>query len=190
MAKRAQHQAALVKAAAELFRKNGYAATGTNAILERSGAPRGSLYYYFPEGKEAIAAAAMVVAGKTLSITIKKIAASTNSTAEFVTTYAEMLGNWMENSDYQDGNPVTTVALETIPQSEMITLEVQKSHAIWSSLICQMLERDKWPEKRQKATATFILAALDGALVTARVMQSKKPLADVAQELTHMLKQH
>lgn len=188
MAKRAQHQGALVKAAADLFRKQGYAATGTKAILERSGAPRGSLYYYFPEGKEAIGAAAVEAAGKMLSNTIKEIAAKTTSTAEFVETYAEMLGSWMEKSDFRDGNPITTITLETVPQSELITAEVRKSQEIWCGLISDMLEQDGWPKERQQSTAYLILAALDGALVTARVQESKTPILSAANEIALMLK--
>lgn len=187
MAKRAQHQDTLIKAAADLFRKQGYAATGTNAILERSGAPRGSLYYYFPEGKEAIGAAAVEAAGKMLSNTIKELAAKTSSTAEFLQTYAEMLGDWMEKSDFRDGNPITTITLETVPQSELITPEVRKSLDIWRGLISETLERDGWPKERQQATANLILAALDGALVTARIEESKEPILSVAQEIALML---
>ena len=45
--------AAIVQAAAYIFRKRGYAATTTNAIAERAGVNIASLYQYFPN-KEAI----------------------------------------------------------------------------------------------------------------------------------------
>jgi TetR/AcrR family transcriptional repressor of lmrAB and yxaGH operons len=38
-----RHRGAIVRAAAALFRRNGYAATGINEIAEVSGAPKGSL---------------------------------------------------------------------------------------------------------------------------------------------------
>ena len=58
MARKAKHRQAIVDAAVALFRKQGYAATGLNEIVEASGAPKGSLYYYFPKGKASIAVAA------------------------------------------------------------------------------------------------------------------------------------
>ena len=44
---------------ADLFRRQGYAGTGLNDIVELSGAPKGSLYHYFPDGKASIAEAAV-----------------------------------------------------------------------------------------------------------------------------------
>src|ERR1700749_2535691 len=49
-----------------LLRRQGYAATGLSEIVDRSGAPRGSLYFHFPGGKEELAVAAMERSGEGL----------------------------------------------------------------------------------------------------------------------------
>lgn len=188
MARLAKHENALITAAAELFRKQGYAATGTAQILKRSGAPRGSLYHYFPDGKEQVAAAAIMMASKVLTTTIKEITEETETTADFLVAYAEKLGGWLEKSGYQDGNPVTTVVLETVPASATITREAQKSYDIWVARIAANLVKDNWPEERRQATAELILAALDGALIGARIKQDKSVIAATAGELALMLK--
>jgi hypothetical protein len=41
----------IIQAACTLLEKQGYPATGLNEIVRESGAPKGSLYYYFPDGK-------------------------------------------------------------------------------------------------------------------------------------------
>lgn len=45
----------LVQTASRLFQTQGYHGTGLNQITKESGAPKGSLYYYFPNGKEQLA---------------------------------------------------------------------------------------------------------------------------------------
>lgn len=42
----------IIETTCELLEAYGYHATGLNQILTKSGTPKGSLYYYFPEGKE------------------------------------------------------------------------------------------------------------------------------------------
>src|ERR1700740_131834 len=60
-------RAAFVAAPAELLRRQGYAASGVNEIVARSGAPRGSLYFHFPGGKEELAVAAIEQSGTQLA---------------------------------------------------------------------------------------------------------------------------
>ncbi|NVJ71258.1 MAG: TetR/AcrR family transcriptional regulator [Alphaproteobacteria bacterium] len=186
---RTKHEAALIHAAAVLFRKQGYAATGTAEILKRSGAPRGSLYYYFPEGKEAIGAAALEAASKTATRTFRDLRATSSSPAAFVKRYAVMLSGWMEASDFRDGCPAATTILETVPQSEIITPVAQTSFKAWHSALEAMLEDHGWPQGRIHATATLILSAFEGALITARVERNGRAIRDVADELAVLLDQ-
>jgi len=188
MARTAKHKDTLVQAAVELFRKQGYAATGTAEILKRSGAPRGSLYHYFPGGKEDIGAAAVMAASKGLSRTIREIAAEVKTTADFIEIYAAKLAGWMETSGYRDGNPLTTIILETVPQSTQITLEAEKSYEIWCGLFADMLQADGWPAQQCRPTAQMILAALDGALVNTRIKRDSAVIKSVASELAHYLR--
>ncbi|SDD88342.1 MULTISPECIES: TetR/AcrR family transcriptional regulator [Kordiimonas] len=185
---RSKHEAALIHAAAVLFRKQGYAATGTAEILKRSGAPRGSLYYYFPEGKEAIGAAALEAASKVATRTFRELAGSAESPAGFVQAYASLLAGWMEKSDYTDGCPVATTVLETVPHSDLITPVAKASFNHWQRAVSDMLLSHDWPRARVRATATLILSAFEGALITARVEKSSRPILDTADELSVLLK--
>ena len=74
MAAAAKHREALLAASVRLFRQKGYAATGLAEILAESGAPKGSLYHYFPGGKAEIGAEAVKLAGKTVTRTLKELA--------------------------------------------------------------------------------------------------------------------
>lgn len=54
----------IINAASDLFQTYGYSAVGLNAIVDASGAPKGSLYYYFPGGKEELALESVRLAGE------------------------------------------------------------------------------------------------------------------------------
>lgn len=49
-----RHRQPIITAAVALFRRQGFARTGLNDIVDISGAPKGSLYHYFPLGKSSI----------------------------------------------------------------------------------------------------------------------------------------
>ncbi|MDQ2999201.1 MAG: TetR/AcrR family transcriptional regulator, partial [Chloroflexota bacterium] len=57
----------IVDAAGDLLESQGFHATGLNQIVKESGAPKGSLYYYFPAGKDEIAEAAIEQAGRAVA---------------------------------------------------------------------------------------------------------------------------
>src|SRR5437016_13371310 len=53
----------IVETSAELFRRQGYSATGVKQIVTAAQAPFGSLYHFFPGGKEQLGAEAVRVSG-------------------------------------------------------------------------------------------------------------------------------
>jgi AcrR family transcriptional regulator len=57
---RAATTAALVAAARTLFAERGYAAVGTEEIVQRAGVTRGALYHHFRGGKEALFRAVLI----------------------------------------------------------------------------------------------------------------------------------
>ena len=46
----------ILRASGELFRRQGYMGTGVKQIVAEAGAPFGSIYHFFPGGKEELGA--------------------------------------------------------------------------------------------------------------------------------------
>src|SRR3954470_20486575 len=60
-------RARMIDSAAELFRERGVNGTSFSDVLERSGAPRGSLYHWFPGGKAQLAEETTRYAGEVIA---------------------------------------------------------------------------------------------------------------------------
>jgi len=187
MAGQSKQRDGLIWAAAKLFRRQGYSGTGLRDILAASGAARGSLYHYFPRGKEEIGAAAVTAAGGLVTETFAELAKLADSPADYLRRYAEMLSRWLEASKFRDGCPITTTLLETTPGSTLIAAAGQAVFADWRAVMEAMLARHGWPAARIPATATAIIAGLEGALMLARVQGSVQPITDTAWALCEML---
>ena len=183
MAQAPRHRDAIVQTAARLFRQQGFAATGLNQIIEESGAPKGSLYHYFPEGKEAIGAAAVAWAGERVVQTLAGLDSETDSPGELVRRYADLLGGWMASSDFRDGCPIATTLLETAPRSALIRDAGALALAAWARVFSDALQARGAEPLRAARLAALAVAAIEGALLQARVAESRQPLLDAAEEL-------
>ncbi|GAB1262978.1 TetR/AcrR family transcriptional regulator [Aurantivibrio plasticivorans] len=183
MANAAKHRDNLVNTAIKLFRTKGYAATGLNDILSLSGAPKGSLYHYFPAGKEQLACECLEVAGNKVSITLKDLANNATSPEEFISEYCSLLSGWMHDSAFTEGCPITTVLLECAPNSPNITVSCEKIFNEWLRIIECFLKNKGRDDTEAEDYAEFILSAIEGALILARVQRSAMPLARTAKSL-------
>src|SRR3974390_695763 len=110
-----KHRDAIIDAAVALFRRRGYSGTGLNDIVEMSGAPKGSLYHYFPDGKASIAEAAVRRAGENGGKTMQKMGDTHQSPGALVRGYSRLVAGWMAKSRFSDGSPITTTLLEMAP---------------------------------------------------------------------------
>lgn len=181
-----KHREAIIRAAAHLFRRRGYAATGINEIVASSGAPKGSLYYYFPRGKEQIGQEAVRYAGAHAAETLRRLANNHDTAASLLLAYGETLASWMIQSDFREGCPITTVLLETAAESEALALAGREAFKSWQAVFEEALIHDGLKRHRAGRLAALLIAALEGAMVQARVEQSGKPITDAASELAEL----
>src|ERR1700759_5371782 len=72
--KRGDTRTRMLVSAAEVMRERGAAGVTIDEVLARSGAPRGSVYYHFPEGRNQILAEALRWAGDTIADSIDSAA--------------------------------------------------------------------------------------------------------------------
>ena len=183
-----KHRNAIVSTAAVLFRRQGYAATGINEISAVSGAPKGSLYHYFPNGKDEIGEAAVRFAGRRVTKTFERLAGEHASAAALVKAYGRLLAGWMTASKFRDGCPITTTLLEAAPESAAITTAGLEAFADWREVMGTALRRDGFSKVRAGKLATLAIASIEGALILARVEQSARPIIDAVDALATALR--
>ena len=182
-----KHRQPVVNAAVALFRRQGYAGTGLNDIVDASGAPKGSLYYYFPAGKASIAAAAIEEAGRRVAETVAKLASETGSTGDLLRAHARLLSGWLRKSGFRDGCPITTVLLELAPEDRAVAEAGRKAYTARLKILTAKLITDGFPKARAERLATLCVSALQGALIQARVERSGAAIETAADELARML---
>jgi TetR/AcrR family transcriptional repressor of lmrAB and yxaGH operons len=166
-----------VQTASDLFRRQGYAATGVAQVIAESGTPKGSFYFNFPGGKEELGAEALRLGGSRLLAGIRALASSIEEPPAFVGALADALAAGLESSEFQLGCPIATVALETSASSEALRAEAEAQFAAWEEAMSVRLGDD----------AGMVLATLEGALILARTRRSAEPVRAAGRRLATLL---
>jgi TetR/AcrR family transcriptional repressor of lmrAB and yxaGH operons len=174
---------AFVRATGALLRAQGYHATGLNQIVADSGAPKGSLYFYFPGGKEQLAVAAMEREGGRLRDAIAVVMGSSEDVGEALGRLLDALADGLQASGFRDGCPIATVTLESATQSEPVRAAADAVFASWLEVLEERLVVSGLEASVAARRATLVLAAIEGGLILARARRSLEPLAAVREEL-------
>ena len=171
-----------------LMQRHGYAGTGLNAVLEHSGAPKGSMYFHFPGGKEELGVHAVALAGEQWAQLIKGCL-DVDRSAELeavLGTAMDAMAELMVASDYAAGCPVSVVTLEMGNESEALRSACIDAYDSWVSLVEEFLIRRGVQDARQLASASVSL--IEGALIISRARRSPEPLRDAGKSLVALLR--
>jgi AcrR family transcriptional regulator len=166
----------LVTAAAELFRRQGYAATGIKAILAAAGAPYGSLYHFFPGGKAELGRAVIDEGGLAYRALVDAFysgdADPVEATRQFFSGGAELL----ESTGYADGCPIATVAGEIAGTHEPMRVAAAAAFASWMSIFAAHLVDHGADRDHADAAAVELFCLVEGAFLLGRTTRSAEPV--------------
>jgi TetR/AcrR family transcriptional regulator, lmrAB and yxaGH operons repressor len=175
----------VIQTAASLFRAQGYHATGLNQVLAEGGLPKGSLYFHFPGGKEQLAVESVQLMGAELGGVLEATLDATPDPVAALEHVVAVLGEHLAASDFREGCPVSTVALDAAGTSEPIRAACAGAYDSWEAIIARHLRAAGRPDADEMATV--VLAAIEGALVLARTRRDLTPLHTVAARLHGLL---
>ncbi len=176
MAKASDSKGKTLAAAARLFRQQGYHGTALHDILAASGSPRGSLYFHFPGGKEQIGAAALALSAEAVREGIARAAEASESAEAFLVRIVRGMAADLERSDFMEGCPIATTALETAAQSEVLGAAARSAFRKWELEIKRGLFRFGLSAGDAEIAATTVLSQLEGARLLARTYRSLEPI--------------
>ncbi len=155
-------------------------------VVAESGAPKGSLYFHFPDGKDQLVAEAMGNAGAETCALMKMALASGPARAGLDAIFS-FLGSDLEGSDFRVGCPIGTVAAEA-PDAPRVRDKVGEVFDAWESVIAARLVQSGVKRKRAAELSTFILSVVEGALVLAKAKKNTAPLETAKREIARILR--
>lgn len=177
----------IITTTCQLIELQGYHATGLNQILAESGAPKGSLYYYFPEGKDSLVEEAIAHTSGLIAGRLQEGMEAHEHAAAAIPAFLRTLAHHVQASGFQTGGPITAVALEAASTNERLNAACHTAYTRWQSVIAQKLLADGYEAVRAQRLAKVVIALIEGAIILSRTERNVAPLLDAASELENLL---
>jgi AcrR family transcriptional regulator len=171
----------MIQSAALLMRERGVEATSFSDVLDHSGAPRGSIYHHFPDGKAQLVEEATVYAGDFIAAGLAAALAQDDPVAA-LRTFTDTWLAILRDSDYAAGCPVVAVAVDgdRIPGARDAA---GAAFDRWQRLLAEAIAGHGVAAPRADRLATLAVASIEGGVVLSRAQRSTAPLERVAEEL-------
>ena len=172
----AQTKERIVETSAELFRRQGFSGTGVKQIVAEASAPFGSLYHFFPGGKEQLGAEVIRWSGARYAELIDLFFVPGADPVAATKAFFAGAAQTLQETDYADACPIATVALEVSSTSEPMREACADVFESWVARTAGCLRAGGVTRSRARALALALLASLEGAFVLARALRSTEPL--------------
>jgi AcrR family transcriptional regulator len=174
----------MVASAVNVLARRGLQATSFSEVLEHSGAPRGSVYHHFPQGKDQMIGSALDAAGdRAIGLLDQKAGAP----AEEIATW--FLHIWREvliRGNFEAGCAVLAVAVAA--DSPELLDHTARVFRTWRRRLAELLEQGGLRTVDAQRFAAVLVASSEGAVVLARAEQSLEAFDLVAQQLVDQVR--
>lgn len=166
----------ILDASTELFRRQGYAGTGLKAVVERAGAPFGSLYHHFPGGKDQLAAETIRRAGAEYQAMVGEILLAAPDPVTAVRDAFLGAGETLRRTDWADACPIETVALEVASTNDALRQATAEVFDAWAAAASAFLVAAGIDDVEARRLGLTFLAVLEGAFVLDRASRTTDAL--------------
>lgn len=175
----------LLESAIELMRGYGLAGAGINDLVRDSGAPKGSVYHFFPDGKTQIAREALALYAGRVERFIDDALASRRDPEAKVRALFDAFGQRAKEGDCRRSCAVGTVSLDLGDEVEPLQGDLAAAFERWTAVIAAHFDLGSTAATR--SFAGFVLSAIEGAYVRSRAERSPAAFKEAGRWLARLV---
>src|SRR4051794_40657479 len=168
-------------ASAELFRRQGYAGTGLKQVTAQAQAPFGSLYHFWPGGKQALAEEVLRAGGDFFLALYRQIVDDAPDLLTGVRDFFAGAAETLRATDYADACPIATVAGEIASTDDVLRRATAEVFELWLGAMTDDLVAAGVDREGARGVALSTLAILEGAFLLCRSLRSTEPMQAAGQ---------
>ncbi|MBC7768054.1 MAG: TetR/AcrR family transcriptional regulator [Phycisphaerales bacterium] len=183
MAKASSAREDMLSAAVDLFAARGFEGVGIAELLTKSGAPRGSLYFHFPGGKEQIGAEVVARVGAEVAARFRGLHDSGVDMATFIDRVFTTTAKECKDRQYKASCPMAAIATGFGIDNPKLAAAVRTAFNSWEDEIRLAAEARGMNAVNAASFASAMLAAMEGAFVISKAQESDKAHVNASRAL-------
>src|SRR5262249_12128627 len=153
---------------AELFRRYGYTGTGLKQIVAEANAPFGSVYHFFPGGKQQLGDAVVRRSGQMYMEIVEAVYARAPDPLTGMRDILHRTAAVLAETDYVDACPIATVALEVASSNETLRAATASVFESWIERATGWMLDAGVPARRARPLAIALIQLLEGGFMLSR----------------------
>jgi AcrR family transcriptional regulator len=161
---------------AELFRRYGYTGTGLKQIVAAANAPFGSVYHFFPGGKQQLGDAVVRRSGQMYMEIVEAVYASGPDPLTGVRDIFDGAAVVLGETDYVDACPIATVALEVASSNEMLRGATASVFESWIQRATTWMLDAGIDAQQARPVAIALIQLLEGGFMLSRAARTPEAL--------------
>ena len=159
-----------IPALGEIFRECGYPGSSLTAITQRTGLGKGSLYHFFPNGKEEMAEAVLDDVTAWFEAHVFSVLRDSKDPGPGIRNMFKAVNRY-----FNSGNRICLVGAFALDDTRnRFETRISAYFDAWTQALADALKRNGFSKKNAKETAEDIVVGIQGALVLARSQQNPK----------------
>lgn len=167
----------------ELYRRQGHHATSMKQVTEAAGLPTGSLYHFFPGGKDDLAAQVLETSGVVYRELLEMIWDEAGSPSAGVLAMFDGAAEVLEQTDFIDPCPIGTVAREVASTNEPLRQVTHRVFDTWVAAARDRLMAAGIGASVAQDLAVCLVGAIEGAFVLARATRDGDVLRSTGRQM-------
>jgi AcrR family transcriptional regulator len=177
----------IIQASSVLFMQQGYAASGLKQIAAESEATIGSLYHFFPGGKEELAAETLRASGAAYQALVEAVFIAAPDVVAGVRYCFEGAAETLRLTDFADACPIATVALEVASSDEPLRQVTAEVFERWLDAAAAHLAAGGVDPARARELAVVLVAGLEGGFLLSRAAKSTAPMLTIGETMAALV---
>ena len=166
----------MLLAARQLFRQQGYHATALSEVLELSAAPRGSVYFHFPNGKAQLAVEAAELHARELVDFINQAAEESGSAIGVVRAYIGLARDNLVDSDYKQGCVLAPLVIEAARDADELGDVGRRAFSMIIESLTSHFTAFGLDAESAHELANALVAGVEGACPPAAPVHTNNPI--------------